>query len=170
MPATKLLRRTTRIARNERGVALVATLLVLVALTALVAILAMRTMSEKNVTLNHRVANRSMYAADSGTEAAMQQITAYADLLDSMAFVWRQRRHHPAAAQPVPAGGLSTTCPTVNHGQHRRRSRTARCSCRARPSLPLRRPPPPAPTRAATRDHHKGRLRVSATRGSLRTT
>ena len=111
MPATKLLRRTTRIARNERGVALVATLLVLVALTALVAILAMRTMSEKNVTLNHRVANRSMYAADSGTEAAMQQITAYAKTkLDSMAFVWAG--NGAIIRQPrnlFPAGGLSTS-------------------------------------------------------------
>ena len=85
MPTLDPVRRSSRIARNERGVALVATLLVLVALTALVAILTMRTMSEKNVTLNHRVANRSMYAADSGTEAAMQQVTAFAKTkLDSM--------------------------------------------------------------------------------------
>lgn len=110
MPDRNPVRRSVRITRNERGVALVATLLVLVALTALVAILTMRTMSEKNVTVNHRVANRSMYAADSGTEAAMQQITAYAKVkLDSMALVWAGNGaiiRNPSTL--FPAGGLST--------------------------------------------------------------
>lgn len=110
MPDRNPVRRSARLIRNERGVALVATLLVLVALTALVAILTMRTMSEKNVTVNHRVANRSMYAADSGTEAAVQQITAYAKVkLDSMALVWAGNGaiiRNPATLFPV--GGLST--------------------------------------------------------------
>lgn len=103
--------RRLRLARNERGVALVTTLLVLVALTALVAILAMRTTSEKDVTVNHRVANRAMYAADAGTEAAMQQITAFAKTkLDSMANVWAGNGaiiRSPATV--FPNNGLTTT-------------------------------------------------------------
>lgn len=97
--------------RNERGVALVATLLVLLALTALVSLYAMRTISEKNVTVNHRVANRALYAADSGTEAAKQQITAYAKTkLDSLTNVWAGNGAvipNPTALFPV--SGMTTT-------------------------------------------------------------
>lgn len=104
-------RSSTPLLRNERGVALVASLLVLLALTALVSIYAMRTVSEKNVSVNHRVANRALYAADSGTEAAKQQITAYAQTkLDSLTQLWAGNGAIIPNPQTLfPVAGLSTT-------------------------------------------------------------
>lgn len=104
-------RSSTSLLRNERGVALVATLLVLLALTALVSIYAMRTVSEKNVTVNHRVASRALYAADSGTEAAQQMITAYAQAkLDSLTTIWAGNGAViPNPATFFPTAGMTTT-------------------------------------------------------------
>jgi Tfp pilus assembly protein PilX len=74
---------------NQRGMALVLSLLVLMALTALVAAMAVNVVQEKTVTVNHRVANRTLYAADSGIEAARECVSIYARAkLDSLANAW----------------------------------------------------------------------------------
>lgn len=101
------------IPRDQRGAALVLTLLVLVGLTALVAAMSMNVVLEKTVTVNHRVANRALYAADSGIEVARQRISVYAKAkLDSLANAWAGNGPIiPNTATFFPAGGIVTSYP-----------------------------------------------------------
>ena len=160
------------ILRDDRGIALVAALLLLVGFAALTSAAAFSVVSEKTVTVNHRVGNRALYAADSGVEAAKQFMTDWARAkLDSLNNAWNGNGPIiPEPDQVFPPGGLplssalepgfaSTTTisfedaafdprrqaydflyTTVSTGEYRNGSRTV---------------------------ESRGRLRVSATRGSF---
>ncbi|NNF06779.1 MAG: DUF4900 domain-containing protein, partial [Candidatus Eisenbacteria bacterium] len=71
------------------GTVLVAALLVIVALVVVVTAISMTSMVEKTTTVNHKISNRALYAADSGVEAMKQTMSAYArGKLDSLNAAW----------------------------------------------------------------------------------
>lgn len=74
---------------GEQGMALVLTLMILMILTTMVLAISMNVVGEKDVTIGQNLAQRSLYAADSGVEAGRQEITRYARArLDSLAQAW----------------------------------------------------------------------------------
>ncbi len=74
---------------NERGIALVAALMLMVAITALLTAASMTTVTEKAVTVSHRVGGRALYSADAGVEVAKQIMTDWATgQMDSLNSVW----------------------------------------------------------------------------------
>lgn len=80
---------TPNLLGNEKGMALVASLLVMVAITVIVVAVSVTSQMEKSSTVMHRTSNRALYAADSGIEAAKQQMTVFAKSgLDSLNSVW----------------------------------------------------------------------------------
>ncbi|NNF06781.1 MAG: DUF4900 domain-containing protein [Candidatus Eisenbacteria bacterium] len=80
---------TTNLLGNEKGMALVASLLVMVAITVIVVAVSVTSQVEKSTTVTHRTSNRALYAADSGIEAAKQQMTLFAkSALDSLNSVY----------------------------------------------------------------------------------
>lgn len=97
--------------RNEHGTVLVAALLVIVALVVVVTAISMTSMVEKATTVNHKISNRALYAADSGVEAMKQTMSAYArGKLDSLNAAWPGNGaiiSNPSAF--FPNGGLTSS-------------------------------------------------------------